>query len=33
MRWSEKGVAEMARLRADLFNDVWEERTRQALAA
>lgn len=33
MRWSEKGVAEMARLRADLFNEVWEERTRQALAA
>lgn len=33
MRWSEKGAAEMARLRADLFNGIWEERTRQALAA
>jgi len=31
MRWSEQGAAEMARLRADLFNGVWEERTRQIL--
>lgn len=33
MRWAEEGGAEMARLRADLFNDTWEARTRQALAA
>jgi len=33
MRWSEKGAAEMARLRADLFNGVWEKRTREVLAA
>ncbi len=31
MRWSEEGAAEMARLRADLFNGVWEERSRQIL--
>lgn len=31
MRWSEKGAAEMARLRADLFNGIWETRTRQLL--
>jgi len=28
MCWSEKGAAEMARLRADLANDVWRSRTR-----
>jgi hypothetical protein len=33
MRWSERGAAEMARLRADFFNDTWEQRTRLALAA
>lgn len=33
MRWGEEGAAEMARLRADLFNETWEARTRQALAA
>jgi len=33
MRWSEKGAEEMAALRADLFNDVWEDRTRQLLRA
>ena len=33
MRWSEKGAAEMARLRADLANDVWRKRTLQVLAA
>jgi hypothetical protein len=33
MRWSELGAAQMARLRADLFNGDWEARTRQALAA
>lgn len=33
MRWEEEGAAEMARLRADLFDGVWEARTRQALAA
>jgi hypothetical protein len=33
MRWSEKGAAEMARLRADLFNGVWEKRTREVLAS
>jgi len=33
MRWSEEGAAQMAKLRADLFNDVWSERTRQLLAA
>ena len=33
MRWSEKGAAEMDRLRADLFNGVWEKRTREVLAA
>jgi hypothetical protein len=33
MRWSEKGAAEMARLRADLFNGLWEKRTREVLAA
>jgi Uncharacterised protein family (UPF0236) len=33
MRWEEQGGAEMARLRADLFNETWEARTRQALAA
>jgi hypothetical protein len=33
MRWSEKGAAQMARLRADLFNGVWQERSRQLLKA
>ena len=33
MRWSEKGAAEMARLRADLANDVWRQRTLEVLAA
>jgi hypothetical protein len=33
MRWEEDGAAEMARLRADLFNESWERRTREALAA
>lgn len=31
MRWSEAGAREMAALRADLFNDAWEARTRQIL--
>ena len=33
MRWDEKGAAQMALLRADLFNDRWDGRTRQMLAA
>jgi hypothetical protein len=33
MRWSEDGAAQMACLRADLFNGVWQQRTRQFLAA
>jgi hypothetical protein len=33
MRWSEKGAAEMARLRTDLANDVWRQRTREVLRA
>ena len=33
MRWSEPGAAHMARLRADLFNDLWEQRTPEVLAA
>jgi len=33
MRWSVKGAAEMARLRADLANDEWRQRTREVLAA
>ena len=33
MRWSETGAAHMARLRADLFNGVWQERSRQILLA
>ena len=33
MRWSENGAAQMARLRADLFNGYWERRTRQLLNA
>ena len=33
MRWSETGAAEMARLRADLFNGKWEKRTRELIAA
>lgn len=33
MRWSADGAAEMAALRADLFNGRWEARTRQFLAA
>lgn len=31
MRWSEDGAAPMARLRADLFNGLWQERSRQLL--
>jgi hypothetical protein len=31
MRWSVSGAAEMASLRADLFNDRWEARTRAIL--
>jgi hypothetical protein len=33
MRWSEEGAAHMARLRADLFNERWRQRTRELLAA
>jgi hypothetical protein len=33
MRWSETGAAEMVRLRADLFNGCWQQRTRQLLKA
>jgi hypothetical protein len=33
MRWSEEGAAVMARLRADLFNGHWQQRTRQFLKA
>jgi hypothetical protein len=33
MRWSAEGAAQMAVLRADLFNGRWEARTRQLLAA
>jgi hypothetical protein len=33
MRWSETGAAEMSRLRADLFNGCWQQRTRQLLKA
>jgi hypothetical protein len=32
MRWSVDGAAEMASLRADLFNDRWEARTRAILS-
>jgi hypothetical protein len=32
MRWSAEGAADMALLRADLFNGRWETRTRRALA-
>ncbi len=31
MRWSVEGAADMASLRADLFNDRWESRTRAIL--
>jgi len=33
MRWSAEGAAQMAALRADLFNGRWEQRTRRLLAA
>ncbi len=33
MRWTELGAADMAMLRADLFNDNWRTRTREMLAA
>ena len=33
MRWSEGGAAQMASLRADLFNGVWRERSQQILKA
>ena len=33
MRWTEQGARHMAALRADLFNDRWERRTSQVLAA
>jgi hypothetical protein len=32
MRWSPNGAAEMTRLRADLANDRWRQRTREVLA-
>jgi hypothetical protein len=32
MRWSATGAAEMAALRADLFNDRWDSRTRSILS-
>ena len=32
MRWSSEGAAQMAVLRADLFNGRWEQRTRDLLA-
>ena len=33
MRWSAQGAGQMALLRADLFNEHWEQRTRKILAA
>jgi hypothetical protein len=33
MRWSPQGAGQMALLRADLFNEQWEKRTRTILAA
>lgn len=33
MRWTEDGARHMAALRADLFNDRWEQRSGQILAA
>ncbi len=33
MRWSAQGATDMAALRADLFNNRWETRTRRILAA
>ena len=33
MRWSEEGASQMAKLRADLFNGKWQERTKQTLKA
>lgn len=33
MRWSAEGAAQMAALRADLFNGRWEQRTRRLLVA
>jgi hypothetical protein len=33
MRWSAEGAGHMAALRADLFNDRWETRTRELTAA
>jgi uncharacterized protein UPF0236 len=33
MRWSEEGAEHMAHLRADLFNGIWQERSRQLLKA
>ncbi len=33
MRWDASGAAQLAVLRADLFNGRWEERTRRLLAA
>jgi hypothetical protein len=33
MRWTEPGAAVMARLRTDLFNGLWQTRTRQLLKA
>jgi hypothetical protein len=33
MRWTEQGARHMAALRADLFNGIWEQRTRELLAA
>lgn len=33
MRWSREGAAEMAAMRADLFNGVWRRRTKAMLSA
>jgi hypothetical protein len=33
IRWAEDGAAQMARLRADLFSGIWQERSRQILKA
>jgi len=33
MRWTPLGAADMAVLRADLFNDRWRKRTEQMIAA
>lgn len=33
MRWSQTGAAQMTRLRTDVFNGLWHQRTRQLLKA